>query len=132
MKIIKTNDLLEIKTLAQEIFESLKNKKFLLLNGDLGAGKTTLVKEIAKLLEIQEKITSPSFNYMKMYDDKLIHIDMYNYKGDLDEFEAYFDDVKVVAIEWANKCRYDFDQYISVDIEVDQNLKHIYTIKGIE
>ena len=67
------------------LFGSRLTKKFpelriLLLNGPLGAGKTTLVKGIAKSLHIEEPITSPTFPLAQHYPSgspPLVHIDLY-------------------------------------------------------
>lgn len=97
LKTFITKDVKEVKEVAQYVLDHLTKSKLVLMNGDLGAGKTTLTKEIAKLLNIDEVITSPTFNYMKVYDG-LVHIDAYNLKGDISEFEDYFED-NVVVIE---------------------------------
>ena len=84
-KIVKKEDL---KNLAKEIIGVIKNRTkegavILALSGDLGAGKTTFTKEIAKHFKIKKEIVSPTFVIMKNYeikDDKfknLIHIDAY-------------------------------------------------------
>ncbi|MHA0272489.1 tRNA (adenosine(37)-N6)-threonylcarbamoyltransferase complex ATPase subunit type 1 TsaE [Mycoplasma sp. 48589B] len=103
-----------------------KEKRILLLNGDLGAGKTTFVKLLAKKLGIKQNITSPSFSYMKDYSG-LIHMDLYNYKGDIEEFEDYFDD-NIVAIEWANLKKYQFDQFVEINAYIDRDLHHVFEI----
>ncbi|BCD60430.1 MULTISPECIES: tRNA (adenosine(37)-N6)-threonylcarbamoyltransferase complex ATPase subunit type 1 TsaE [unclassified Nitratiruptor] len=52
-------------------------KNIILLEGDLGAGKTTLVKAFAKSLG-QEGVTSPTFSIQQVYGDKIYHYDLYN------------------------------------------------------
>ena len=55
-----------------------KKEKTLLLQGNLGAGKTTLVKGFAESLGIDTKLVqSPTYTYINSYDNKLLHIDMY-------------------------------------------------------
>jgi len=52
-----------------------------LLHGELGAGKTTLIKGFAAGLGINaDEVTSPTYTYIQEYDKKLLHIDMYNIK----------------------------------------------------
>lgn len=75
------------------------------LSGDLGAGKTTLVKGIAKGLNINEKVTSPTFNILKCYFNKpfsLYHIDAYRLnEGNKDiGLEEFIDGDGVCVIEW--------------------------------
>lgn len=76
------------------------------LQGDLGAGKTTLVRSVAKGLGIEEVVQSPTFNIMKLYlkgNRPLIHIDAYrladiNTDIGLDEYIGY--ETGITMIEW--------------------------------
>ena len=81
----------------------------LALTGDLGAGKTTLTKSIARGLGITEMITSPTFTIVKEYRSgrlPLFHFDVYRI-GDIDEMyelgyeEDFFGD-GICVIEWAD------------------------------
>ncbi len=102
---------------ASELFKSLDSgpkATIVGLSGDLGAGKTTLVKSIAKLLGITETITSPTFVIAKWYEtqnekfQKLIHIDAYRIE-DAKELEVIgWESIKnepntLVVIEWPEK-----------------------------
>jgi tRNA threonylcarbamoyladenosine biosynthesis protein TsaE len=102
---------------AQKVLSMLDNGStatIVGLSGDLGAGKTTLVKAIAKELGITETITSPTFVIAKYYDTKdarftkLIHIDAYRIE-DPKELEVLgWDSIKkepntLVVIEWPEK-----------------------------
>lgn len=103
--------------LGQLIKKSLKSKKFnsilIGLCGDLGGGKTTLVKGIAKGLGIKKNITSPSFTLVKEYKKNnllLFHFDFYRLKNKKDYlnlgFEEYFQKPQSVSlIEWADKIK---------------------------
>jgi tRNA threonylcarbamoyladenosine biosynthesis protein TsaE len=78
------------------------------LTGDLGAGKTTMTKAIAKGLKIDEYITSPTFTIVHEYEgrEKLYHFDVYRV-GSVEEmedigYEEYFYSEGVCVIEWAN------------------------------
>lgn len=58
-----------------------KEHKILLLRGELGAGKTLLTKGFAKWLWLNENnVQSPTYAYLNIYDNKLLHIDMYRIK----------------------------------------------------
>lgn len=124
----KCNNLICLEKELSKLLSLIKEKQNLLLNGDLGSGKTTLVKVLGKLLGIKEVITSPSFNYMKVYDG-LVHIDLYNYKGDLDEFEDYFED-NIIAIEWSNLKKLSLKNFISVNIYY-QNNERLYEVQWV-
>jgi tRNA threonylcarbamoyladenosine biosynthesis protein TsaE len=85
---IITFTLKEISKIADMIIKEINKKKtkgakIITLSGDLGAGKTTLTKEIAKILGVKKEIISPTFVIMKRYEIKnkdfknFIHIDAY-------------------------------------------------------
>ncbi|MEA4191302.1 MULTISPECIES: tRNA (adenosine(37)-N6)-threonylcarbamoyltransferase complex ATPase subunit type 1 TsaE [unclassified Mycoplasma] len=126
LKKIVCSSLQDLELFINQNFELFKEKQFLLLSGDLGAGKTTFTKLLGKKIGIKEKITSPSFSYMKNYDG-LIHIDLYNFKSSIDEFEDYFDD-NLVVIEWANLQNLDFTHYVKINAYINEDEKHVFEI----
>ena len=74
------------------------------LNGDLGAGKTTLTKSIGKALGVKKTISSPTFTILKIYQGNLplYHIDAYRLEG-LDQdlgFEEMLEGDGVAIVEW--------------------------------
>ncbi|WP_461828856.1 tRNA (adenosine(37)-N6)-threonylcarbamoyltransferase complex ATPase subunit type 1 TsaE [Aquifex sp.] len=92
----------EMFRLAQEIAEELKGREVICLKGDLGAGKTTFVKGLAKALGIREgyQVRSPTFTLVNEYPTRkgnLIHIDLYRVKDfDYSEFVGQ----GILAVEW--------------------------------
>jgi len=84
----------------------LSGGDIILLNGDLGAGKTTLVKQIGKALGITKTITSPTFTLLKTYatdNFTLVHVDAYRLENEsFDELDDYLNDENVIFIEWAS------------------------------
>ena len=91
---------------AKRVADRLKGGEVILLNGDLGAGKTTFTKGLALALGVKETVTSPTFIYVKEYDGRLplFHFDMYRV-ADADEvyelgLEEYFYRGGVVVVEW--------------------------------
>lgn len=76
------------------------------LEGDLGAGKTTMTKGIAKGLDIQEVINSPTFTIMKIHNGRLnlYHMDVYRLSNDSgdDDLEEFLYLGGVAVIEWAS------------------------------
>lgn len=94
----------ETKALAQAIALELKDGSVITLSGDLGAGKTTFTQGLAKGLNIQKMVSSPTFTIMKWYNGrlKLTHIDAYRLEGlhqDLG-FEELIGSTGVCVIEW--------------------------------
>ena len=104
----KTHKELETLELGRKLSSLLPDGITLLLQGDLGAGKTTLVRGIASGLHIKDVVQSPTFNIMKIYlkgDRPLIHIDAYrladiNTDIGLDEYIGY--ETGITVIEWPN------------------------------
>ena len=96
----------ETMELGNKIAESSKPGFTFCLTGDLGAGKTTLVRGIARALNIKSVVQSPTFNIMKIYFDgskPLIHIDAYRLADvdtdiGLDEYIGY--ETGITVIEW--------------------------------
>lgn len=111
LPVIKVNNLLETDKIAKHLVEALQDQGGLIcLIGDIGAGKTTFVKSIAKYTGIQEKVTSPSFVILNEYHSgkfSLYHFDLYRLekegvKSILDELREYSEDRNILTIvEWA-------------------------------
>ncbi|MDD3106824.1 MAG: tRNA (adenosine(37)-N6)-threonylcarbamoyltransferase complex ATPase subunit type 1 TsaE [Bacilli bacterium] len=80
------------------------------LNGDLGAGKTTLTKGIGQGLGIKRTINSPTFTIMKIYEGtmRLYHMDVYriNENSRDDDLEEYFERDGLSVVEWAENIAY--------------------------
>lgn len=103
---IVTNSFEETSNLAFKLASVLERGNILLLNGNLGAGKTTFVKGLARGLNIKEVVKSPTFNIVKCYfsgNIPLFHIDAYRledqkYDIGLDE---YIEGNGICAIEWS-------------------------------
>lgn len=98
----------ETIALGKAISDLAKPGSTFCLTGDLGAGKTTLVRGIARGLNIKSVVQSPTFNIMKIYFDgtkPLIHIDAYRLADvdtdiGLDEYIGY--ETGLTVIEWPN------------------------------
>ena len=64
--------------LVDEILAQIQNG-VVILQGDLAAGKTTLVKKVARKLGITEDVTSPTFSLQHCYGERVYHYDIYNH-----------------------------------------------------
>jgi tRNA threonylcarbamoyladenosine biosynthesis protein TsaE len=89
----KQANLNELSKIAKQILSYLPKEAIIFLNGDLAAGKTTLVANIAKVLNLSA-VTSPTFSLQQIYEDKFFHYDFYRVDFDeilqiglLEEFE---------------------------------------------
>ena len=97
--------------LARRLAGVLRPGTVICLDGDLGAGKTLFVQNLAAGLGVQGEVTSPTFNLMNVYEDgrlPLVHFDLYRLEQEyeLDEI-GFYDYVEnpdgLVLIEWAEK-----------------------------
>lgn len=97
-----------MKQLGEAIGRSVSGGEVLELVGDIGAGKTTLTKGIARALGINEPVQSPTFTISRVYDSpkglRLAHYDFYRL-GEAgimgDEIREAADDDSVMIVEWA-------------------------------
>lgn len=96
--------------LGMQLGERLRPGMVLLLDGDLGAGKTCLAGGILKALGVDEHVTSPTYTLVNEYEGRVrvAHFDLYRL-DDPDElfdigFEEYLDDQRVVLIEWPDRA----------------------------
>lgn len=121
---IVLKDINETEKFGIRLGELLKPGDILCLNGDLGAGKTTLTKSIGIGLGVEEYITSPTFALINQYIGRMpvYHFDVYRLEN-ADElydlgFDEYFYGNGVCIIEWADKIdRMIPKERITLDIE---------------
>lgn len=121
---------------TMHIAENLASKfiggEVVLLNGDLGVGKTVFTKGIALGLKINDLITSPTFTIVREYYGeklRLYHFDMYRVEDEDELYELgldeYFNDCSVCVIEW-NKIKINAEKVFIVDIKrIDDNEREI-------
>ena len=95
----------QTEAFAKEYAKTLVPYDVVLLDGDMGAGKTVFTKGVAKGLGIEEEVTSPTYAYMNDYDGRLFHYDCYRIES-VEQAERlglsdYFDMGGVCIVEWA-------------------------------
>jgi tRNA threonylcarbamoyladenosine biosynthesis protein TsaE len=103
----KDYSLENLPLIASEIISSAKNKK-LLFYGQMGVGKTTLIKEICNQLGVLDNISSPTFSLVNEYKtskkSKIFHFDFYRIKDEEEVLdigiEEYFDTSYWCLVEW--------------------------------
>ena len=103
----KNYTLKNLSSIAAEIISSVKNKT-LLFYGEMGVGKTTLIKEICQQLGILDNISSPTFSLVNEYQtskgEKVFHFDFYRIEEEEEALdigiEEYFDSDAWCLVEW--------------------------------
>ena len=97
--------------IAEKVLLNTSNK-VLLFYGNMGVGKTTLIKEIAKRLGVTDTISSPTFSIVNEYkidNDKVFHFDFYRIKNEEEVLdigiEEYFYSEHWVLIEWPENIK---------------------------
>ena len=105
--IYETHSADETKALAQMLASSLNAGDVLLLNGDMGAGKSEFARGIARGLNIVEPVTSPSFTLLQVYESgriPLYHFDWYRINSADEIYELSMDEYiggdGLTLIEW--------------------------------
>ncbi len=123
---------LETEELGRVMGELSEGGEVFLLEGELGAGKTVLVKGIARGLGIGIQIVSPTFIIIRSYDGRLTlnHIDLYRLNSiEGLGIEEYIDDsLSVTVVEWGEKLInwMDLKEYLLVKIGiVDESSREI-------
>jgi len=115
MKKIITHSYLETEEFALKFAKEVKPGDVIALYGELGSGKTTFTKGLAKGLGITNRVTSPTFVLMKDYDlpsknnSKLHHLDLYRLDSSddiksLNLNELVNQEANIFVIEWAEKA----------------------------
>ncbi len=95
----------ETENFARTYAKTLSAGDVVVLDGDMGAGKTVFSKGVAAGLGIEEEVTSPTYAYMNDYDGRLFHYDCYRIES-VEQAENlgladYFDMGGICLIEWA-------------------------------
>ena len=116
----------------------LKAKSIILLKGQIGAGKTSLVKGIAEGLQIKENITSPTFALSHHYNSgklPLIHIDLYRLEETSSAQELFLEEEEeleqnngIMVIEWPEKIISLVDEYQLIEIKYSEGSGRILKI----
>ncbi|MEM1369913.1 MAG: tRNA (adenosine(37)-N6)-threonylcarbamoyltransferase complex ATPase subunit type 1 TsaE [Cyanobacteria bacterium P01_H01_bin.15] len=120
------------KKLGADLVRCLPIPSVVLLSGELGTGKTTLVQGLAKALGVDEPVTSPTFNLLNEYCDHnsipLYHFDLYRLKPvgvaqlapDL-YWEGVEVDPGITVIEWCERLPFLPESYVSITLKHRQD-----------
>jgi len=107
MKQTFTCKLSGVDAVANVLVQSLHDGGIVLLQGNLAAGKTTLVKSLAKALHVKQGVSSPTFSVMQSYEDRLFHYDIYQVGTDGFLRQGLLEQLTeagVHVVEWADEA----------------------------
>ncbi|MFV9551041.1 tRNA (adenosine(37)-N6)-threonylcarbamoyltransferase complex ATPase subunit type 1 TsaE [Algibacter sp. PT7-4] len=125
----------EVEQVAKQIIKNAKSKT-LLFYGNMGVGKTTLIKTIVKILGSKDDVSSPTFsivNEYKLLNEKIFHFDLYRI-NDIDEaynfgIEDYLDSNYWNLIEWPEIIEpMLYDNFDVIKIKLDDNNNRILSL----
>jgi len=119
----------DLNPAAAKIINFSANTRIFLFYGDMGAGKTTLIKALCECLGTNEPVTSPTFSIVNEYagaGDKIYHFDFYRLKNQTEAldmgYEEYFYSGAYCFIEWPEKIPGLLpEHFIKIRIEVQGN-----------
>ena len=130
----------DLPKIADEVISYAQEEKIWVFDGQMGAGKTTLIKSICNKLGVIDLVNSPTFSIVNEYGtetgDTYYHFDFYRLK---DEWEAldigieeYLDSGNICLLEWASKIeRFLPESYLLIAIEADSEQHRHITIQRI-
>jgi len=126
---------------AKEVIAFCSGQAIWVFNGRMGAGKTSLIKQIARQLGVEDVVSSPSFSIVNEYLDadgnSIYHFDFYRIKDQEEALdlgvEEYFYSGNYCWIEWAEKISaYIPEKFALIHIEVGNNDEREITLKIID
>lgn len=134
---IKVKDETASYNLAHQLAEVVQPGMVILLEGDLGAGKTTFTKGIAQGLGIKRVIKSPTYTIIREYEDgclPLYHMDLYRLDEDGVEtlgLDEYFEGSGLCIVEWPSVAYDDMPSqhlHIQIDSHFDNPTERVFNL----
>ena len=126
------NNLDELPEVAQKIIDQLQYK-LITFEGEMGAGKTTFIKEFVKALGTNDEVSSPTFSIVNEYETdkgKVYHFDFYrlNHEDEALDFgiEEYLYSNQYCLMEWPNKiANFIPDEHHTITLENVDGVRHL-------
>ena len=132
-------NLKETLNLGKKLSQKLNPQSIVLLQGPIGAGKTSFVQGIAKGLSISENITSPTFSLSHHYNSgniPLVHLDLYRLENMSSAKEIFFSEEEeasqnkaILVIEWPELIEQFIDNFWKIKITYAKNFGRYYEIR---
>lgn len=137
---IKINGLLDLPAAARQVIEFAADQSIWIFDGEMGAGKTTLITEICQQLAIEDSVSSPTFSIVNEYVSKkgkaYYHFDFYRLKNEFEAMdiglEEYLDTGNICFMEWASKVANLLpENFLHIHIEVIDHTTRMLHLKQV-
>jgi tRNA threonylcarbamoyladenosine biosynthesis protein TsaE len=133
-------ELTDLESVASELLSFAGNMKVWLFNGQMGAGKTTLIKSLSVQLGVRAVVQSPTFALVNEYAGSggktIFHFDFYRIRNEIEALdmgvEEYFDSGDYCFVEWPQKIESLWpEQYLLLELHLDENSRRMLTAKPV-
>jgi len=131
-------ELESIDQAAYRIIQEAGEDKIWVFKGEMGAGKTTLIKTLSNLMNIQDPVSSPTFGIVNEYrtaiGDLIYHFDFYRLDDPMEALEIgieeYFYSGKICWLEWAERiAQFLPDNFFLITIETESSTRRKITLQ---
>lgn len=128
--VFKKVTLAELERVAQEVLNGAKGFSVIVFHGEMGSGKTTLIKAMGQVSGVTDTMSSPTFSIVNEYHtgtgEKIFHFDFYRLRRETEAYdigaEEYFDSGNLCLIEWPEKIPSLLpDRFAEVFLTVEDN-----------
>ena len=129
--VISCSDLTQLPIAARQIIDFAREIPVWLFYGAMGAGKTTLIKALCQVWQVEDTVSSPTFTLVNEYRTSagktLYHFDFYRIEDEEEAvdigIEEYFESCRYCLVEWPTKIRNLLPEtYIRIEIQVNDDL----------
>ncbi len=133
---IRVQDIKELPVVAEKLLRFSCEEKIFLFKGNMGTGKTTLIKAICSLLGVTDEVSSPTYSLINEYksrDGTIFHFDFFRIKNEIEAYDMGFDEYlysgNYCFIEWPDKIESLWPSNF-IEVIIDQDDSRHRTIKA--
>ncbi|MDQ0968792.1 tRNA threonylcarbamoyladenosine biosynthesis protein TsaE [Flavobacterium sp. W4I14] len=136
---IEVNSLADLPAVAQQLSDFASGQKIFIFEGDMGAGKTTFIKNFCKHLGVDDVVSSPTYSIVNEYESangSVFHFDFYRIK-DIHEaydlgYEEYFYGGGICLIEWPERVEELLpEEHIKIEINVLDETRRLFRFSKV-